>query len=244
MGDLLLKSVAQRLKGCLRNSDTVARLGGDEFVVILTGIPGAQVSRVAQKLLDTLAQPFVIQSKKVTVTTSVGISLYPDDGKGIDAQQIREKIVEKRLISAKDAQKLTESEVINYIFEPGFSNAAKVTEISGRGVGMDVVKKAVESIGGQVKVTTKVLEGTTISLTLPSSLALKGSLLFMLGEQEYAVALSYTDAVVSVKKKDIHRLRPLLRLRHSYCLYLLLVACRWNGTCCFACRLRRPMSWI
>ena len=84
VGDLLLKSVAQRLKGCLRNSDTVARLGGDEFVVILTGIPGDQVSRVAQKLLDTLAQPFVIQSKKVTVTTSVGISLYPSDGKGIE----------------------------------------------------------------------------------------------------------------------------------------------------------------
>ena len=84
VGDLLLKSVAQRLKGCLRNSDTVARLGGDEFVVILTGIPGGQVSRVAQKLLDTLAQPFAIQSKRVTVTTSVGISLYPADGKGIE----------------------------------------------------------------------------------------------------------------------------------------------------------------
>ena len=84
VGDLLLKSVAQRLKGCLRNSDTVARLGGDEFVVILTGIPDDQVSRVAQKLLDTLAQPFVIQSKRVAVTTSVGISLYPADGKGIE----------------------------------------------------------------------------------------------------------------------------------------------------------------
>ncbi|MEM9215290.1 MAG: CHASE2 domain-containing protein [Cyanobacteria bacterium P01_F01_bin.150] len=84
VGDLLLKSVAQRLKGCLRNSDTVARLGGDEFVVILTGIPGEQVGRVAQKLLDTLVQPFVIQSKKVMVTTSVGISLYPSDGKGIE----------------------------------------------------------------------------------------------------------------------------------------------------------------
>ncbi len=129
-----------------------------------------------------------------------------DDGKGIDAEQIREKIVEKNLISAKDANKLSESDVINYIFEPGFSNAAKVTEISGRGVGMDVVKKAVESIGGQVRVSTDVGKGTTISLTLPSSLALKGSLLFTLGDQEFAVALSYTEAVVSIKKKDIHRL--------------------------------------
>lgn len=84
VGDLLLKSVAQRLKGCLRTSDTVARLGGDEFVVILSGIPGDQVSRVAEKILLTLAQPFVIQSKKLTVTSSVGISLYPLDGKGIE----------------------------------------------------------------------------------------------------------------------------------------------------------------
>ncbi|NET49185.1 MAG: diguanylate cyclase, partial [Merismopedia sp. SIO2A8] len=84
VGDLLLKSVAQRLKGCLRGSDTVARLGGDEFVVILPGIPDIQVGRVAKKILDTLAQPFVIQSKTVSVTTSIGISLYPFDGKGFE----------------------------------------------------------------------------------------------------------------------------------------------------------------
>ncbi|MGK7889025.1 MAG: CHASE2 domain-containing protein [Leptolyngbyaceae cyanobacterium] len=84
VGDLLLKSVAQRLKGCLRGSDTVARLGGDEFVVILPGIPEKQVDRVAKKILSTLAQPFVIQSHSVTVTTSIGISLYPFDGKQFD----------------------------------------------------------------------------------------------------------------------------------------------------------------
>ncbi|NEQ96206.1 MAG: CHASE2 domain-containing protein [Cyanothece sp. SIO2G6] len=84
VGDLLLKSVAQRLKGCLRGSDTVARLGGDEFVVILPGIPENQVDRVAKKILNTLAQPFVIQSHSVTVTTSIGISLYPFDGKQFD----------------------------------------------------------------------------------------------------------------------------------------------------------------
>lgn len=134
------------------------------------------------------------------------IIVISDDGKGIDVHQIREKIVEKGMVSADVARKLTDDEVIKYIFEPGFSNAEKVTEISGRGVGMDVVKKAVESIGGQVNVNTEKDKGTSINLTLPSSLALKGALLFELGDQEYAVPLSYTEAVIALTREDIHKI--------------------------------------
>jgi two-component system chemotaxis sensor kinase CheA len=91
------------------------------------------------------------------------------------------------------------------IFEPGFSNADQVTEVSGRGVGMDVVKRATESIGGNLSVSTTLGFGTTIKLSLPSSMAVKGALLFELNQQEYAVALSYTEAVVSFTKSDIHK---------------------------------------
>jgi two-component system chemotaxis sensor kinase CheA len=129
-----------------------------------------------------------------------------DDGAGINAAVIRRKIVEKGLVSSEMAKNLTDDEVIMYIFEPGFSNAEKITEISGRGVGMDVVKKATESIGGQLAVDTKVGTGSTVRLILPSSMALKGALLFELDNQEYAVALSYTQAVISLKKSDIHKI--------------------------------------
>jgi len=129
-----------------------------------------------------------------------------DDGRGIDTQRIREKIVKNKMVSAEVATKLRDSEIIRYIFEPGFSSADTVTEISGRGVGMDVVKRAVESIGGQVMVDTDLGQGTSIHLVLPSSLALKGSLLFEVATQEYAIPLTYIESVEYFKKKDIHKI--------------------------------------
>lgn len=132
--------------------------------------------------------------------------LMSDDGHGIDPGAIRRKVIEKGLMSAEVAKSISDADIIMQIFQPGFSNAEKITEISGRGVGMDVVKKAVESIGGQVMVETEVGKGTTIKLLLPSSLALKGALLFTLAGQAYAVALSYTEAVISLQKKAIHKI--------------------------------------
>ena len=129
-----------------------------------------------------------------------------DDGAGIDHEVIRRKIVEKGLATPEMAKSMGKEEVLTYIFESGFSNAAQVNELSGRGVGMDVVKKAVESIAGQVKIETEVGKGTTMNLQVPASLALKGSLLFDVGGQEYALALSYTEAVVSIEKKDVKKL--------------------------------------
>ncbi len=136
---------------------------------------------------------------------SVYISVK-DDGAGIDPEKIRKKIIDTGLASAQAVKGLSDQEVLRFIFESGFSNSEKVNELSGRGVGMDVVKRAVESIGGQVTIDTQLGKGTTISLLVPSSLALKGALLFEVDHQEYAIALSYMEAVVSIKKKDIYKL--------------------------------------
>jgi len=129
-----------------------------------------------------------------------------DNGNGIDANVIRKKIVEKEMVREEVAKNLPDQDVIMYIFEPGFSNAEVITEVSGRGVGMDVVKKATESIGGQVLVDTELGKGSTIKLLLPSSMTLKGALLFEIDHQEFAIPLSYTEAVVSLYKKDIRKI--------------------------------------
>jgi len=128
-----------------------------------------------------------------------------DDGKGIDPELIRRKIIEKNLVSLSDANKLSESELTNFIFVSGFSSASKVTAVSGRGVGMDVVKKAVESIGGKVDMNTKKDKGTTFGMELPASMAVRSVLLFELGETEFAIPLSFTEAVIQVGKAQIHK---------------------------------------
>jgi two-component system, chemotaxis family, sensor kinase CheA len=138
-----------------------------------------------------------------------------DDGAGIDPQNIKRKAIEKGIISAQDASQMTDRDLIKLIFEPGFSTAQEITAISGRGVGMDVVKKALDSIGGTVQVQSMVGEGTIFTLTLPSSMAVKSTLLFEVDAQTYAIPLSYTESVISIYKSDIHRTASGLLAVHS-----------------------------
>lgn len=129
-----------------------------------------------------------------------------DDGNGIDLNVIKNKAIQKGIITPEYAKIISDDEVMMCLFEPGFSNAEKITEVSGRGVGMDVVKKAVESIGGKITIETEVGKGSVFTMSLPSSMAVKGALLFELNKQCFAIALSHTEAVISLRKKDIHKI--------------------------------------
>jgi two-component system chemotaxis sensor kinase CheA len=129
-----------------------------------------------------------------------------DDGNGINPEIIKKRLVKNKMVTAEFANKLSDEDTIMYIFEAGFSNADKITDISGRGIGMDVVKQATESIGGHVSIDTEVGKHTTIKLLLPTSLALKGALLFEVNNQEYAIALVYIESVLKIPKKNIHKL--------------------------------------
>jgi two-component system chemotaxis sensor kinase CheA len=127
-----------------------------------------------------------------------------DDGKGIDLKQVKKAAVEQHLLAADAADSLSDSDVLSFLFEPGFSLAKEVTEYSGRGVGLDVVKNAIDSIGGRINIVSAKGKGTTFTLQLPTSIAVKGSLLFEVDEIFYAIPLIHTDSVVSLDKDELH----------------------------------------
>jgi two-component system chemotaxis sensor kinase CheA len=110
-----------------------------------------------------------------------------DDGAGLNLERIRKKAVERTLISAEQAARMTEREVFNLIFLPGFSTAEKVTNVSGRGVGMDVVKTNVEKIGGTVDVQSTLGRGTTVRVKIPLTLAIIPALVVTCGGERYAI---------------------------------------------------------
>ena len=90
-----------------------------------------------------------------------------DDGKGIDGQKISSRAIDKKITTIKDVSKMTEEDKVNLIFHPGFSTVEEVTELSGRGVGMDVVKKNIEKLGGDIKIKTVKEKGTEFLINLP-----------------------------------------------------------------------------
>ncbi|NTX02234.1 MULTISPECIES: hybrid sensor histidine kinase/response regulator [Myxococcus] len=137
-----------------------------------------------------------------------------DDGRGIDPERLRQVAVNKRLINAVQAAALSEREAIELIFRPGFSTREQVSELSGRGVGMDVVKRKVETLGGSVGVNSRIGRGTTITLRLPQSLALMKVLLVRLGDDVYGMPAADVEAVMRVKPDDRLEIFGTLAVRH------------------------------
>jgi two-component system chemotaxis sensor kinase CheA len=182
----------------------ILKIMSDSLIHLIRNSVGHGIETPAQRKLAGKDEVGSVWLKARNEKDSVIIEVS-DDGKGIDEKAIKKKAIEMKLLTKEFADTLSRDEIIMLIFEPGFSNAEKITEVSGRGVGMDVVKRATESIGGKINVITEVGKGSTISLSLPSSMAVKGALLFLLDNQEYAIALTYTEAVVSLRKQDIHR---------------------------------------
>ncbi|MCC9135200.1 chemotaxis protein CheA [Pontibacter silvestris] len=133
-----------------------------------------------------------------------------DDGKGIDMKQVKRAAVSRQLITEDAAKTLQDSDVLSFLFEPGFSLAKEVTEYSGRGVGLDVVKNAIDSIGGRISIDSAKNKGTVFTLQLPTSIAVKGALLFEVDEIFYAIPLMHTDQVVAMDKDELHEVGDIL----------------------------------
>ncbi len=126
-----------------------------------------------------------------------------DDGKGLDLDLIREKAVEKGLATAQEVSNMTAAQVADFMFRSGFSTAHNITDISGRGVGLDVVKNKIESLNGDIVVDTVWGQGTTFKIRLPLTLAIIQALLVKVGDETYAIPLSSVDETTMISKADI-----------------------------------------
>lgn len=143
-----------------------------------------------------------------------------DDGAGLDRESIIGRAVEKRIISAQTP--FSDAEVYNLIFEPGFSTAREVTDISGRGVGMDVVKRGIENLRGEIKIESKMGEGTRMILKLPLTLAIIDGLMVKIGKGFYILPLASIEACVAATRKEVEKAaeRKLMNIRGEYIPYL------------------------
>jgi two-component system chemotaxis sensor kinase CheA len=140
-----------------------------------------------------------------------------DDGRGIDLDLVREQAVRSGLLKAEDAQRLDPQDVLNLVFEPGFSTASEVTEVSGRGVGMDVVRTVLDRLKGTVHISSSTGKGTSIQLRVPLTLASIQTLLFRVGGRLFAVPLSSVIEISRINEQEITRVdqREVLRLREQ-----------------------------
>ena len=126
-----------------------------------------------------------------------------DDGNGIDVEAVKNKAIERGTITPEQAVNMSEKEIINLLFLPSFSTAKKVTDVSGRGVGLDVVKSKIESLSGEVEVKSKLGEGSTWTIRLPLTLAIIQALMVVVGDEKYAISLGSIQGIEDILPTDI-----------------------------------------
>ncbi|MBP5660029.1 MAG: chemotaxis protein CheA, partial [Lachnospiraceae bacterium] len=126
-----------------------------------------------------------------------------DDGNGIDVEKVRDKAISRGTITAEQAENMSDKEIVDLLFLPSFSTKEQVSEISGRGVGLDVVKSKIEALSGEVEVKTKLGEGSTWIVRLPLTLAIIQALMVIVGDEKYAISLGSIQTIEDISPSDI-----------------------------------------
>ena len=215
----------------------VAKQCGKEVALVMKG----QDTDLDKSLLDVIAEPMThlvrnavshgIESAEERVRNgkpargTIHLTSYhqgnqviveiTDDGAGIDTNKVKAKAVEKGLLTSDEADRLGEAEILALVFRPGFSTAVEITEISGRGVGLDVVQTVMHRLKGSVEVETRVGQSTTFRLKLPLTLAIIKALLFRVEQRLYAVPLNAVAEIARARESDVHQVQSyeVLQLR-------------------------------
>ncbi|HKM20619.1 MAG TPA: chemotaxis protein CheA [Lachnospiraceae bacterium] len=140
-----------------------------------------------------------------------------DDGNGIDVAAVRQKAIERGTITAEQAETMGDKDIIDLLFLPSFSTTKTVSDVSGRGVGLDVVKSKIEALGGDVSVKSKLGEGSTFTIRLPLTLAIIQALMVVVGGEKYAISLGSIQTIEEIEEKDIKyvQAKEVINLRES-----------------------------
>ena len=194
----LLDGIAEPLTHLVRNAVGHGLESAEER--IRQGKPG----------IGTLRLSAYHQGNQVIVEVS-------DDGRGIDAQKVKARAVERGLVTAEESRRFDETDILNLIFRPGFSTADEITELSGRGVGLDVVQSVLQRLKGTVHVESRPGHGSTFRLQLPLTLAIIKALLFRVEQRLYAVPLNSVAEISRAHRQDLHQVdnREVLQLRNQ-----------------------------
>lgn len=130
-----------------------------------------------------------------------------DDGKGIDIQRVKEKIIERELASSSQVEQMTDKEIAQFVFRPGFSTAKEVTDLSGRGMGMDIVVSKIDNVNGTVEIDTTPGEGTVVTIKLPLTLAIITAVVARVGKGVYAIPLESVAEIIEIPRSRIQQVR-------------------------------------
>ncbi len=215
----------------------VAKQCGKEVSLVMSG----QETDLDKSLLDVIAEPMThlvrnavshgIESAEQRVRSgkqargTIRLTSYhhgnqviveiTDDGAGIDVHKVKAKALEKGLLTPDEADRLGETEILGLVFRPGFSTADEITEVSGRGVGLDVVQTVLHRLKGSVEIETRVGQSTTFRLKLPLTLAIIKALLFRVEQRLYAVPLNAVAEIARARESDVHQVQnyEVLQLR-------------------------------
>ncbi len=200
-----------------------------EISLVMTG----EETEVDRTVIDEIGDPLIhllrnsidhgiedintrILAKKPKAGT-VNLSAYPDgnsvvievedDGKGIDVEAIKAKAINKNLITLQQGQLMEDNEIVQLLFNPGFSTTDEISDLSGRGVGLDVVKTKIEALGGTVEVDTDIGKGSKFTIRLPLTLAIIQALLVVTGDETYAIPLNNIREISTIESSDIRRVQ-------------------------------------
>lgn len=193
---------------------SIVEVIGDPLVHIIRNSCDHGIEPIAQRLAKGKPEQGIVDLKAYNEGNSIVIEIT-DDGNGLDPVVLKDKALSKGLITERESDQMTDKEAFALIFKPGFSTATNVTNISGRGVGMDVVKTNIEKLNGIIEIDSKFGEGTTIKLKIPLTLAIIQALMVGAQEEYYAIPLASVLETVRISQDDISSIegKSVMRLR-------------------------------